>query len=114
MVESSLERVEKGDVGRVSQLREALQELGDVLLGHLHFEEYQWSTLISDQGAEEHSALEVMKQEHEAQRELLDRVIGELNEVAIGSALVVGVKELAHAIRDDMEHEERELVRQTE
>jgi iron-sulfur cluster repair protein YtfE (RIC family) len=113
-VESCLDRVEKGDVARVPQLREALQDLGDVLLGHLHFEEYQWSTLVPRQGAEEHSALEVMKQEHQAQRELLDRVIGELNEVAIGSALVVGVKELAHAIRDDMEHEERELVRQTE
>lgn len=113
-VEGLVGRVDAGERDRLPQLREALEGLGDVLLSHLHFEEYQWMTLASEHGGQGHSSLEVMKQEHQAQRELLGRVIGELNEVATGSALVVGVKELAHAIRDDMEHEERALARQAE
>jgi hypothetical protein len=55
---------------------------------------------------------EAMHREHQAQRELFDRIIQELDETAVGSKLVVGVRELVRAIRDDMEHEERELLSQ--
>ncbi len=51
-----------------------------------------------------------MHREHQAQREIFDRVIRELDETAVGSSLIVGVRELSRAIRDDMEHEERELL----
>ena len=37
-------------------------------------------------------------------------VIRDLDETAVGTKLVIGVRELARAIRDDMEHEERELL----
>jgi len=45
-----------------------------------------------------------------AAREIFDRVIRDLDETAVGSKLVIGVRELSRAIRDDMEHEERELL----
>ncbi len=51
-----------------------------------------------------------MRREHEGQRELFDNIIRDLDETAVGTKLVTGVRELARAIRDDMEHEERELL----
>jgi len=54
--------------------------------------------------------VEDMRREHEVQREIFDGVIRELDETAVGSKLVIGVRELSRAIRDDMEHEERELL----
>ncbi|MGB5284159.1 MAG: hypothetical protein WBN29_06585, partial [Polyangiales bacterium] len=53
---------------------------------------------------------EDMRREHRAQRDLFDRIIRELDETAVGSSLVVGVRELSRAIRDDMQYEERELL----
>ena len=97
------------DPEKIIALREALQVLGAALFDHLHFEEYRLPSLAEGDGDIE-AAAEVMRREHQAQRELLHRVIGELDETAVGGALVVGVRELAHAIRDDMEHEEREIL----
>jgi hypothetical protein len=54
--------------------------------------------------------VEDMHREHQSQRAIFDSVIRELDETAVGSKLVVGVRELSRAIRDDMEHEERELL----
>lgn len=107
-VEALTERVGEGDTRAVMALREELQVLGKVLLAHLHYEEYQLPSLAEEGKAEE--VAEGMRREHEAQREIFDRVIGDLDETAVGSELVVGVRELARAIRDDMEHEERELL----
>jgi hypothetical protein len=51
-----------------------------------------------------------IRSDHRGQRELFDRVIAELDGTTVGSKLVVGVRELSRAIRDDMEYEERELL----
>ncbi len=107
-VEALTKRVGEGDRRAVMALREELQVLGKVLLAHLHYEEYQLPSLAAEGRAEE--VAEGMRREHLAQREIFDRVIGDLDETAVGSELVVGVRELARAIRDDMEHEERELL----
>jgi iron-sulfur cluster repair protein YtfE (RIC family) len=107
-VEALTERVGDGDTKSVIALREELQALGTVLLEHLHYEEYQLPSLAGESKADE--VAEGMHREHEAQRELFDRVIRDLDETAVGSKLVIGVRELARAIRDDMEHEERELL----
>ena len=107
-VEALSERVIDGDAKSVIALREELQELGRVLLEHLHYEEYQLPSLAEEGTADAVAA--GMRSEHEAQRELFDRIIGDLDETAVGTKLVTGVRELARAIRDDMEHEERELL----
>jgi len=107
-VEALTERVGDGETKLVIALREELQALGTVLLEHLHYEEYQLPSLAEEGKADE--VAEGMRQEHEAQREIFDRVIRDLDETAVGSKLVIGVRELARAIRDDMEHEERELL----
>jgi hemerythrin-like domain-containing protein len=107
-VEALTERVAEGDTKSVVALRDELQQLGVILVQHLHYEEYQLPSLAAagkaDQVAEE------MRREHRGQRELFDRIIAELDETAVGSKLVVGVRELSRAIRDDMEYEERELL----
>jgi len=108
-VESLAERVGADDAESVLALRRGLQGLGKTLLEHLHYEEYELPTLAAGEAARER-VVETMRQEHRAQRELLDRVIRDLDETAVGQKLVVGVRELARAIRDDMEHEERELL----
>jgi iron-sulfur cluster repair protein YtfE (RIC family) len=92
----------------VVALREELQSLGEALHEHLHYEEYQLPALAGEAKANE--VVEGMQREHQAQRELFDRIIRDLDETAVGSKLVVGVRELARAIRDDMEHEEREIL----
>jgi iron-sulfur cluster repair protein YtfE (RIC family) len=107
-VEALSERMGEDDAKAVVALREELQTLGKVLLEHLHYEEYQLPSLADASKAEE--VAEGMRQEHQAQRELFDRVIRDLDETAVGSKLVIGVRELARAIRDDMEHEEREIL----
>ncbi|MGD8606406.1 MAG: hemerythrin domain-containing protein [Myxococcales bacterium] len=109
-VEALTERVATtDDQGKtVLALREELQRLGTALLEHLHYEEYQLPTLASADEAGQ--VAKDLIREHQAQRELFDRVIRELDETAVGAKLVVGVRELARAIRDDMEHEERELL----
>lgn len=107
-VEALTERVGGGDAKAIMALREALQALGKVLLAHLHYEEYQLPSLAEEGKAKE--VAEDMRREHEVQRDLFDRIIAELDETAVGAKLVVGVQELARAIRDDMEHEERELL----
>ncbi len=90
-------------------LRRELQTLGKTLHDHLHYEEYNLPSL-APQGRIADKVAEMMRQEHQAQRELLDRIISDLDETAVGEKLVVGVRELVRAIRDDMEHEERELL----
>ena len=105
-VEALTERV--GDRGSVVALRDELQALGGVLLEHLHYEEYQLPSLAKAGEAEQ--VAEDMRREHRGQREIFDRIIRELDETAVGSKLVIGVRELARAIRDDMEYEERELL----
>lgn len=109
-VEALTERVATADdQGKTAlALREELQRLGTALLEHLHYEEYQLPTLAA--AGEAGQVAEDLNREHQAQRELFDRVIRELDETAVGSKLIVGVRELARAIRDDMEHEERELL----
>ena len=46
------------------------------------------------------------------QDEILGRLLAsiDLDETAVGSKLVIGVRELARAIRDDMQHEELEIL----
>jgi NADH dehydrogenase/NADH:ubiquinone oxidoreductase subunit G len=109
-VEALSERVGDGDDKAALALRDELKELGRMLMEHLHYEEYQLPSLAAE-GTEDSVAAE-MRKEHEAQRELLNNVIEDLDETAVGKKLVIGVRELARAIRDDMEHEERELLSQ--
>jgi hemerythrin-like domain-containing protein len=107
-VEALSERVGDDDPTSVIALRDELLALGEVLLEHLHYEEYQLPSLAKQGKADEMA--EGMRREHQAQREIFDSVIRELDETAVGSKLVIGVRELSRAIRDDMEHEERELL----
>jgi len=107
-VEALTERVGDGDTKSVITLRDELQQLGTTLVEHLHYEEYQLPSLAEPGRADE--VAEDMRREHRGQRELFDRIIRELDETAVGSKLVVGVRELSRAIRDDMEYEERELL----
>jgi hypothetical protein len=102
------ERVGDDDTASVIALRDELQVLGEVLLAHLHYEEYQLPSLAEEGKVDEMA--EDMRREHQAQRDIFDSVIRELDETAVGSKLVIGVRELSRAIRDDMEHEERELL----
>ena len=107
-VEALSERVGDDDTKSVIALREELVALGEVLLAHLHYEEYQLPSLAEEGKVDE--MVEDMRREHEVQREIFDGVIRELDETAVGSKLVIGVRELSRAIRDDMQHEERELL----
>jgi hypothetical protein len=100
--------VSEEDAKSVVALREELQVLGTVLLEHLHYEEYQLPSLAAEGEADAVAA--ELHQEHQAQRELFDRIIRDLDETEVGAKLVTGVRELARAIRDDMEHEEQELL----
>ena len=107
-VEALTERVGDDDAKSVIALRDELSALGEVLLAHLHYEEYQLPSLAEEGKVDE--MMEEMRREHQAQREIFDSVIRELDETAVGSKLVIGVRELSRAIRDDMAHEERELL----
>jgi iron-sulfur cluster repair protein YtfE (RIC family) len=107
-VEALTERIGTEDRESVIALREELQVLGKILLEHLHYEEYQLASLAGE--GEVAQMVEDMREEHRSQREIFDSVIRELDETAVGSKLIVGVRELSRAIRDDMEHEERELL----
>jgi len=107
-VEALSERVGDDDPKSVIALRDELQALGEVLLEHLHYEEYQLRSLA--EGGNLDQIAEDMRREHQVQRDIFDSVIRELDETAVGSKLVIGVRELSRAIRDDMEHEERELL----
>ncbi len=106
-VEALSERV-GDDTKSVVALREELLGLGEVLLKHLHYEEYQLPSLADAGKVDE--MVKGMHLEHQAQRDIFDSVIRELDETAVGSNLITGVRELSRAIRDDMEHEERELL----
>ena len=108
-VESLTEAASRGGAEATLQLRGELEALGEMLLAHLHYEEYRIPSLTVE-GEEAEAMAAMMREEHQAQRELLDRVIRDLDETAVGQQLVVGVRELALAIRDDMEHEEQELL----
>ena len=107
-VEALTERVGPQDPKSIVTLRDELQSLGELLMEHLHYEEYQLPTLANESDAA--SVAEAMRREHEEQRELLNSIIVDLDETAVGEKLVTGVRELARAIRDDMEQEERELL----
>jgi hemerythrin-like domain-containing protein len=107
-VEALTERVDDGDTKSVVALRDELQQLGTMLVAHLHYEEYQLPSLAEAGKADE--VAKDLRHDHRGQRELFDRIIRELDETAVGSKLVVGVRELARAIRDDMEYEEKELL----
>lgn len=107
-VEALTERVDDGEDESVIALRDELQQLGTMLVEHLHYEEYQLPSLA--EAGKANQVAEDMRREHRGQRELFDRIIRELDETAVGSKLVVGVRELSRAIRDDMEFEERELL----
>lgn len=108
-VEALTDEASGGDPATIIALRRELQTLGRTLHDHLHYEEYNLPSL-TQQGDAADKVAETMRHEHQAQRELLDRVILDLDETAVGDKLVVGVRELVRAIRDDMEHEERELL----
>ncbi|MEM8606234.1 MAG: hemerythrin domain-containing protein [Myxococcota bacterium] len=90
-------------------LRDALHELSDTLGAHLQYEEFRLPALARDVASSE-QLQEEMRQEHRAQRELLTRVAQDLDETAVGETLMVGVRELVRAIRDDMEFEEAEIL----
>ena len=108
-VEALSERVgSDNDTDSIVALRAELQALGKALVEHLHYEEYQLPSLASKERVDR--LTEDMRREHQTQREIFDRVIRELDETAVGSKLVVGVRELSRAIREDMEHEEKELL----
>lgn len=108
-VEALSERVgNHRDAKSVVALRDDLRALGKLLMQHLHYEEYQLPSLAAE--GTEAAVAQDMRREHAAQRELLDNIIQDLDETAVGAQLVTGVRELARAIRDDMEHEERELL----
>jgi hemerythrin-like domain-containing protein len=107
-VEALTERMGNDDAESIVALREELQALGKVLVEHLHYEEYQLPSLAAEGDAD--AIADGMHHEHQAQRELFDRIIRDLDETEVGTKLVTGVRELARAIRDDMEHEERELL----
>ncbi len=107
-VEALTDRLSNDGADSAAALREELLALGEVLLRHLHYEEYQLPALAAGSDAEAMAA--DMVNEHQAQRELFDRIIRDLDETEVGKKLVTGVRELARAIRDDMEHEERELL----
>lgn len=107
-VEALTERVANDGTESVVALREELQALRAVLLQHMHYEEYQLPSVTPEGDAD--AVAEGMREEHQAQRELFDRIIGDLDETAVGTQLITGVRELARAIRDDMEHEEQELL----
>ena len=111
-VEALSERVAEDDINSVVALRGELVTLGEVLLAHLHYEEYQLPSLAEEGKVDEMA--EDMHREHQVQRDIFDSVIRDLDETAVGSKLVVGVRELSRAIRDDMEHEERELLSKPE
>jgi len=108
-VEALTERV-GDDAKSVVALREELVALGEVLLAHLHYEEYQLPSLAKEDQVDD--MVKEMQREHQTQREIFDSVIRELDETAVGSKLITGVRELSRAIRDDMAHEERELLSQ--
>lgn len=108
-VEALTDEATGGGAATIIALRKELQALGTTLHEHLHYEEYRLPSL-SNEGKAAEEVAEMMRREHQAQRELLERVIQDLDETAVGQKLVVGVRELARAIRDDMEHEERELL----
>ncbi|MGB5696625.1 MAG: hemerythrin domain-containing protein [Polyangiales bacterium] len=110
-VEALAERVGDGDTKAVIALREELQTLGTILLEHLHYEEYQLSSLATNPEMDE--VVDSMRAEHQSQRAIFDSVIRDLDETAVGSKLVTGVRELSRAIRDDMAHEEQELLSKT-
>jgi hemerythrin-like domain-containing protein len=107
-VEALTERVGPHEPKSIVALRDELQSLGNLLMEHLHYEEYQLPTLAKEGDAA--SVAEAMRAEHKGQRELLHGIIRDLDETAVGEKLVTGVRELARAIRDDMEQEERELL----
>lgn len=107
-VEALTEHFDHRDSKSAVALREELQALGRLLKRHLHYEEYQLPSLAAEDA--QASVAEDMRREHEAQRELLDNIIQDLDETAVGAKLVTGVRELARAIRDDMQHEEQELL----
>lgn len=107
-VEALTERVGPHEPKSIVALRDELQSLGNLLMEHLHYEEYQLPTLAKEGDAD--SVAEAMRAEHKGQRELLHGIIRDLDETAVGEKLVTGVRELARAIRDDMEQEERELL----
>lgn len=107
-VEALTERLSNDGADSAAALRAELQALGEILLRHLHYEEYQLPSLAAEDEAE--AIAQGMRREHEAQRELFDRIIRDLDETEVGKKLVTGVRELARAIRDDMEDEERELL----
>ncbi|MFA9470981.1 MAG: hemerythrin domain-containing protein, partial [Deltaproteobacteria bacterium] len=79
-VEALSERVGDDDTKSVIALREELVALGEVLLAHLHYEEYQLPSLAEEGKVDEMA--EDMRREHEVQREIFDRVIRELDETA--------------------------------
>lgn len=97
------------DAASLVALRDALHELGDKLSAHVDYEEFRLAALARDVASAE-ELQEEMRQEHRAQRELLSRVVRDLDETAVGQKLVVGVRELIRAIRDDMEYEETEIL----
>ena len=108
-VEHLTEEARSGNPATLLALRQHLQTLGATLLEHLHYEEYALPDLAAEHAGKS-DWFDAMRAEHQAQRELFDRVIRDLDETAVGEELVVGVRELVRAIRDDMEHEERELL----
>ncbi|MEM7436436.1 MAG: hemerythrin domain-containing protein [Myxococcota bacterium] len=108
-IEALAARVPSEGRDAVVALRSALQSLGTSLHAHLQYEEYRLPALARDAVSSE-ELQEEMRQEHRAQRELLARVVEDLDETAVGEQLIVGVREVVRAIRDDMAYEENEIL----
>lgn len=109
-VEELANRVQKGDEEAAVALRDRLQVLQGIMRSHLHFEEYELVPLMIASDRYDQSSVEALRKDHEAQRELLSRVISELRSRSAGAKLAIETKELVHALRDDMRHEERDLL----
>ncbi len=109
-VEDLANRVQRGDEEAAVALRDRLQVLSGMMRSHLHFEEYELVPLMIASDRYDQSSIETLRQDHEAQRKLLTRVISELRSRPAGAKLAIETKELVHALRDDMRHEEQDLL----
>lgn len=109
-IESLADRVQRGDEEATVTLRDRLRELQGMMQGHLHLEEYELVPLMQKSQRYDEASIEALREDHAGQRELLDRIISELRAHPSGGKLAIETRELVRAIRDDMAHEESELL----
>ncbi len=103
-------RLAGGDRSAAARLRNWSRELAIVLRGHLDLEEEILLPAIRDVDGFGDARADELLIEHEAQRELLGRVVDELCASPSDAALAVGVMELVRALREDIVTEERDFL----